>query len=71
MDSERRTCSHLFKVDNDSKLLGKSDEKNLVATISYDSLIDRDAKKSKISERPAEFRVHSRDNSKNFLLKSF
>ena len=33
--------------------------------------LDRDAKKSKISERPAEFTVHSRDNSKNFLLKSF
>ena len=33
--------------------------------------LDRDAKKSKISERPAEFRVHSSDNSKNFLLKNF
>ena len=33
--------------------------------------LDRDAKKSKISERPAEFTVHSRDNSKNFLLKIF
>ena len=34
-------------------------------------LVDRDAKKSKISERPAEFIVHSRDNSKNFLLTKF
>ena len=36
-----------------------------------ESLIDRVPKKSKISERPAEFTVHSRDNSKNFLLKEF
>lgn len=33
--------------------------------------LDRDAKKSKFSEWPAEFIVHSRDNSKNFLLKKF
>ena len=33
--------------------------------------VDRVPKKSKISERPAEFTVHSRDNSKNFLLKEF
>ena len=36
-----------------------------------DGTIDRVPKKSKISERPAEFTVHSRDNSKNFLLKEF
>ena len=34
-------------------------------------MVDRVPKKSKISERPAEFTVHSRDNSKNFLLKKF
>ena len=33
-------------------------------------LLDRVPKKSKISERPAEFTVHSRDNSKNVLLKN-
>lgn len=33
--------------------------------------LDRDAKKPKVSEWPAEFIVHSRDNSKNFLLKKF
>ena len=36
-----------------------------------DLKVDRVPKKSKISERPAEFTVHSRDNSKNFLLKEF
>ena len=33
--------------------------------------LDRVPKKLKVSEWPAEFRVHSRDNSKNFLLKNF
>ena len=33
--------------------------------------LDRVPKKSKISERTAEFTVHSRDNSKNFLLNFF
>ena len=36
-----------------------------------DYIVDRVPKKSKFSERPAEFTVHSRDNSKNFLLKEF
>ena len=40
-------------------------------TTFQDHRLDRVPKKSKISERPAEFIVHSRDNSKNFLLTKF
>ena len=40
-------------------------------SVHFECRIDRVPKKSKISVWPAEFRVHSRDNSKNFLLKKF
>ena len=34
-------------------------------------VLDRDRKKSMISEWPADFSAYSRDKSKNFLLKKF
>ena len=39
--------------------------------ISFSSLLDRDAKKSKFSDCLAEFSVYSNGKSKNFLLKKF